>query len=244
MNERTIKLILEYDGTNFHGWQKQPGLRTVQGTIEGALATATGEDIQTIAAGRTDAGVHATGQACSFAFASVLPPARLKAALTAHLPADILVRDAAEMPQSFHARFSALARRYTYFVRTEPTALYRRFVHVFPYELDIARMRRASDYLLGDRDFASFAAAGDEERSTRCRMKRLEIRQSGLLISFHIEADRFLHKMVRTMVGTLLEVGRGKIPPERIEEIVCTRDRTAAGPTLPPHGLFLVVVVY
>jgi tRNA pseudouridine38-40 synthase len=244
MTERTIKLILEYDGTDFHGWQKQPELRTVQRTVEEALATVTGEEIQAVAAGRTDAGVHATGQVCSFVCVSELPLERLRAALTAHLPPDIRVPAAAEMPASFHARFSARSRRYTYLVRTEPTALYGRFMHVCPFEFDVQRMRSASGYLLGERDFASFAASGYEERSTRCWMKRVEIRQSGALTSFHIEADRFLHKMVRTVVGTLLEVGRGRIPPERIEEIVCTRDRSAAGPTLPPQGLFLVEVVY
>jgi tRNA pseudouridine38-40 synthase len=239
-----MKLILEYDGTDFHGWQKQLGLRTVQGMMEGALATVTGETVQITGAGRTDAGVHATGQVCSFATSSALPPARLRAALTAHLPADILIRAAAEAPRAFHARFSALSRRYTYVVRTEPTALYRRYAHVVPFALDVECMRRAAEYLLGERDFKSFAATGEEERSTLCCMKRVEIGRSGAVLSFRVEADRFLHKMVRTMVGTLLEVGRGKIPPERIEEIVRTRERTAAGPTLPPHGLFLVEVVY
>jgi tRNA pseudouridine38-40 synthase len=244
MTERNIKLILEYDGGEFFGWQRQPNRRTVQGALEAAARAVTGETIPVIGAGRTDAGVHATGQVCNFCTVSTLPVCRLRAAIQSNLPEDIAIRGIEKVPADFHSRYSAVERRYVYFVRTEPTALYRRFVHVTRHTLDIDRMRRAARSFLGTHDFYGFAAAMDDERSTICRVRRLEIQQSGLLLSFHIDADRFLRKMVRTVVGTLIEAGRGKIAPERIDEILCTKERKAAGPTLPPQGLFLVAVVY
>jgi tRNA pseudouridine38-40 synthase len=249
MIERNIKMILEYDGTDFHGWQSQEGLRTVQGVVEAALdkvmtGISGGRKTAVIAAGRTDAGVHATGQVCSFMCSNNLAVQRLKHAASSHLPKDVCIRGLEEAPLAFNARFSAVARRYSFFVRTEPTALWRRFVHVIRYVPDVGAMRRALQYLLGEKDFASFAVFGKEPKPSQCWIRRVDIQECGSVIGFHIEADHFLHKMVRTMVGTLLEVGRGRISPEQIEDIICKKDRAAAGPTLPPHGLFLVEVVY
>lgn len=244
MTVRNFKLVIEYDGAEFHGWQRQPRMRTVQETLETAVHSVTGEETQVNGAGRTDTGVHAVGQVGNFLSATKLPPKRLHAALNSRLPRDVRIRSIEPVPASFHARYSAIERRYVYYIRTEPTALYRRLIHVPGFPLDLFRMRAAARCFLGTHDFSGFAAAMPDERSTVCRVKRAEIKQSGVLISFHIDADRFLGKMVRIMVGTLLEAGRGKIGAEQIEASLCTKDRTAAGPALPPQGLFLVEVVY
>lgn len=244
MTERNIKLVVEYDGTDFHGWQRQPGRRTVQGEIEEAARRLTGEEIDIIGAGRTDAGVHAVGQVCNFKTTSDLAPERFQAALSALLPDDVHIRTADIAAPAFHARFDAIRRRYVYHVRTGSTALYRRYVHVVTHRLDIDLMRAAARSFPGRHDFSPFATSMDAQRSTVCRVMRVEIRQTGALISFHIDADRFLRKMVRLMVGTLLETGRGKIGVERIGSILRTRDKAAAGPAVPPQGLFLTEVVY
>ncbi len=241
---RNFKLTLEYDGTDFHGWQRQRNLRTVQSVMESAIRRSFGQPVQVHGAGRTDAGVHAWGQVCSFELDTRLSTDRVGKALGARLPEDVRIRLAEEAPPDFHARFSALSRRYIYYIRTEPTAIWRRFFHVVPYPLDLRPMRAAAHCLLGERDFSSFTPTRSKDAPTRCLVTQMDIQKRGPAISFAIEADHFLHHMVRVVVGTLLEVGCGKIPPEQIEEIVCKKDRSAAGPTVPPNGLFLFEVKY
>ena len=241
---KNIKFIVEYDGTDFHGWQRQQGLRTVQGEIERAIERFHGRTVTIQGAGRTDAGVHAWGQVCNFNIETDLPVERIKKAVASNLPPDIVLRLAEEAPADFNARFSAVGRSYIYYIRSEPTALWRRFFHVVHFSVDPAAMREAARFLLGDHDFASFTPVKSQDRPTRCRLSGLDIHQQDGISSFTLEADHFLHHMVRVMVGTLLEVGRGNIPPERIEEILSIKSREAAGPTLPPNGLFLLQVKY
>jgi tRNA pseudouridine38-40 synthase len=241
---KNIKFILEYDGTDFHGWQRQQDLRTVQGVIENALVELFNQPIQIFAAGRTDAGVHAWGQVCNFKVDTDLAADRIGKAVTSKLPDDVRVRLSEEAEEEFHARFSALRRRYRYYIRTNPTAIWRRFFHVTTYSLDVELMKKAARNLLGENDFASFTPSKSKDDANHCLLSELDVQQSGPIISFTLEADHFLHHMVRVIVGTLIEVGRGKIPPEQIEVIMGKKDRNEAGPTLPANGLFLLEVEY
>jgi tRNA pseudouridine38-40 synthase len=241
---KNVKLVLEYDGTDFFGWQKQQDLRTVQGEIESALSEIFQHPVKIIGSGRTDAGVHAWGQVCNFKVDSNLEAVRIGRALASKLPADIRVRAAEYVHEDYHARYSALRRRYRYYVRTEPTAIWRRFFYVTSYPLDADRMKESARCLLGNNDFASFTPTKSKDVDSHCLLTELDVRQNGPIISFTLEANRFLHHMVRVIVGTLLEVGRGKIPPEQIEVIMGKKDRNEAGPTLPANGLFLLEVEY
>lgn len=241
---RNFKLLVEYDGTDFHGWQKQIGLRTVQGALEDAVFEIFGKSTPINGAGRTDAGVHALGQVANLVADTTMTAEQLGKAIASKLPEDIQVYHVREIDLDFHARFSAKSRRYTYYLRTEPTAIWRRFAHVVTAPLDIEAMKQAAGYLLGEKDFASFTPSRSNGVPTRCDLTKLEIREEDEIISVGVQADHFLHNMVRVIVGTLVEVGRGRFEPEHMEQILGKRDRTAAGPTIPPNGLFLMEVVY
>jgi len=241
---RNFKLTLEYDGTDFHGWQRQPGLRTVQGTIEEALENIVGRNVPVDGAGRTDAGVHAFGQVASVKTEARLGAEELHRALSANIPEDINIYHLEEADAKFHARFSATSRRYVYYLRTETTAIWRRFAHVVTYPLDIGRMQSAAAALLGEQDFTSFTPKQSLDAPPVCNVLNADVEDVDEVISVTLVADRFLHNMVRVIVGTLVEVGRGKIPVEQIKDIVGKKDRTAAGPTTPPNGLFLMEVRY
>ncbi|UCH82814.1 MAG: tRNA pseudouridine(38-40) synthase TruA, partial [Candidatus Latescibacterota bacterium] len=235
---RNFKLRIEYDGTDFHGWQKQPGLRTVQGLIEDAVETIFRKRTAVYGAGRTDAGVHAIGQVCNFVVDTEHTAEHVGRALASYLPEDIQVREAQEVALAFHARFDAVGRRYVYYLRTEPTAIGRRFAHVVTYPLDLEAMRAAARYLLGEKDFTSFTPTRSSDVPTTCDLKEVIIDTKEDVISLMFRADHFLHHMVRVIVGTLIDVGRGRVEPEHMETILCKKDRTAAGPTIPPNGLF------
>jgi tRNA pseudouridine38-40 synthase len=241
---KNFKLQVEYDGTDFHGWQKQPGLRTVQGVLEDAVERTVRERVVVNGAGRTDAGVHATGQVCNFVVETPRTPREIGGALASLLPEDIQIRRVDEADPGFHARFSATGRRYVYYLRTEPTAIWRRFAHVVTWTLDLDAMRDAAGRLAGEKDFASFTPIRSTDVPTVCDLREISIDQKDEVIAVTFRADHFLHHMVRVIVGTLLEIGRGRMAPERIEAILCKKDRTAAGPTVPPNGLFLTEVEY
>lgn len=241
---RNFKLILEYDGTDFHGWQKQPGLRTVQGVLEAAASEVFERSVQVNGAGRTDAGVHALGQVSNLVVDTAMTPEQIGKALATKLPEDVQAYHVEEVDLKFHARFSAKSRRYAYYLRTEPTAIWRRFAYVVNYPVDVPRMRTAASLILGEHDFISFTPTRSSGVPTHCNVLKADVRQDDEIISVTLEADHFLHNMVRVVVGTLIEVGRGKIPPERMTEILCTKDRAAAGRTIPPNGLFLIHVAY
>jgi len=238
---RNFKLTIEYDGTDFHGWQVQPGLRTVQGDLYRAFAEFDAGDTRITGAGRTDAGVHAAGQVASVKIDIGLGTGVLLRALNAKLPRDIAVRDVEEVPLSFSARFDALSRTYSYIFITKRTALWNRYYYPVKGGLDTEAMRRSLRALEGEHDFSSFANAGDDA-GTICRMIRTGVERSGPLVTVSVTADHFLYKMVRNIAGTVLRVGQGgKIDMMRVLE---ARDRAAAGQTLPPNALYFIKADY
>jgi tRNA pseudouridine38-40 synthase len=236
------KLVVEYDGTDFAGWQVQPDARTVQGELRRALSTVLRADVRVTGAGRTDAGVHAWGQVASVTCDGDV--ARALRSVNAVLPEDVVVRSAEPAPDGFDARRDALRRHYRYRLHRGPTALERRFCLMLDGAADAARMAEAARRLPGRRDFASFASAVEPDGSTECDLQRAEVSERGRLLEVEVTANRFLRKMVRTIVGTLLEVGRGARPAEWIDDVIAARDRRAAGPVVPPSGLFLAAVDY
>ncbi|MBN2169950.1 MAG: tRNA pseudouridine(38-40) synthase TruA [Candidatus Krumholzibacteriota bacterium] len=238
------RLVLAYDGERFAGWQRQPGLRTVQGELERALAVVARVPVRVQGAGRTDTGVHALGQCASFALDAPLPAARLLASLRGLLPEDVTPRELHRAPDDFHARFSAAARFYTYRLGLQACAPLRRLRWDLPCAVDPAAMRAALPALRAAEDFRGFATREGAARGSVCRIRELELVEADGELRLHIGADRFLHKMVRIITGTLVEVGRGRWGPGRVAEILLTGDRTLAGPTAPAHGLFLRRVEY
>lgn len=240
------KLLVEYEGTRYLGWQVQPQGPTIQGEFEAALHKLSGQAIRVSAAGRTDAGVHASGQVVSFSLARAWPATTLLRALNAVLPHDIAVVSAELVDDSFDPRRDATSRSYVYRIWNRPVAspFWRRFAwHVFP-PLDEHAMGVAANALLGEHDFASFRAAGCEAEHGVRRVLRSEVRRQGPLIIYTIEANAFVRHMVRNIVGTLVEIGRGNLEPSALATILERRDRTQAGPCAPPQGLCLSEVRY
>ena len=250
---RNVRLLVQYDGTDLHGFQRQKGDLSVQEALERAIRQVTGEEPLLAAAGRTDAGVHALGQVVTFRTAARLPLERLPWALNAHLPPAIVVQSAAEVPPDFHARFSAHAKTYRYAIQNSrfPVPLLGRYAYLWREPLDVAAMREAARHLVGRHDFAGFRATGSSARTSvrsvlDCRVEAepLEGTADGRLVTIWITADGFLYNMVRIVAGTLLEVGTGRRPPDDLPAILASRRRDEAGKTLPPHGLCLVQVDY
>jgi len=241
------KLTVEYDGRSYVGWQRQAAGQSVQGEIESAIAKFSGETPRLHAAGRTDAGVHALGQVAHFDLERATEAKVVREAINAYLrPQPISIVDAEPVPANFHARLSARYRRYIYKVLNRPArpALnIGRMWHV-PYDLDIAAMRAGAAHLIGRHDFTSFRATECQAKSPVKTLDRFDIVQDGELLAFEVGARSFLHHQVRNMVGTLILVGRGKWRPEQVAEALQARDRSAAGPTAPPDGLYLVGVDY
>jgi tRNA pseudouridine38-40 synthase len=240
-----FRLVLEYDGTDFAGWQSQrEGQRTVQATLEAALAHVCGAPVGVVGAGRTDAGVHAEGQVASARCETRLDAETLQRALNAVLPRDVAVREVAVAADSFHARRDALSKRYVYRIWNAPVRapLRERISLWVPVALDVGAMREAALALVGTHDFASFQAAGSSAQSTVRALTTVALERAGAELACSFEGPGFLRHMVRNLVGTLLEVGRGRRPPDSIAPLLAARDRTLAGPTAPPHGLTLVRV--
>jgi tRNA pseudouridine38-40 synthase len=252
---RNIKLTIAYDGTDFCGWQIQPDVRTVQGELERALAATTGETIRTVASGRTDAGVHALGQVVSFQTSVNWPIEAFRRALATHVPEDIAAIAAEDVPADFHAIRSAQRKRYRYLIHDgrTPDVLRRRYSWHSHEPLDESLMRTAAECLAGTHDFRSFETTGAPRETTVRTIYEIVIRRGtsadwlgpdSHLITIEVEADGFLYNMMRSIAGTLALVGRGKNPPEWVAKVVAAHDRTQAGPTAPPQGLFLVSVTY
>lgn len=243
-----LRLVVEYDGTDFEGWQRQPcGARTVQGALEAAIAAVTGHDATVYGAGRTDAGVHAQGQVANARVETRLGTGDLVRALNAVLPRDVAVRRIDPVPDAFHARRDALSKLYVYRLWTGPTrsplrdrtSLWLRAPH------DLGAMEEAAGALLGTHDFASFQGAGTPARTTVRSLSRAQLAGAwGGDVSLAFEGPGFLRHMVRNLVGTLLEVGRGRLRPAQMADVLAARDRAAAGPTAPARGLVLVRVRY
>ena len=242
--QRAIRLVLEYDGTDFAGWQIQARDRTVQGELALALQTLLQEPICPIGAGRTDAGTHALGQVAHFHTHSTLPLLRLQRGLNSLLPPDIAVLRAEEAPADFHVRYSALSKRYRYRIRAAKSAIARRQVWTLYYPLDLEAMQAATRALPGAHSFAAFCNQDPvPENFTCCVLECGWARQEGEMV-FEIEADRFLRHMVRILVGTMVEIGRGRRAPEEMAALLDSADRRRAGATAPAHGLCLVRVSY
>lgn len=242
----TYRLLIEYDGSDFHGWQVQPNQPTVQETLEIALETVLRTRVDIIGSGRTDAGVHARGQVAHFLYETDMDTAKLARSLNGVLPNPIAVLALEAAPEGFHARYDAIRRNYSYQVVTQPTALERHCrwrPHPAP---DFARMNEAAKALIGQHNFNSFCIARSETKNRVCLVERAvwvaEARKN--YWRFEISADRFLHGMVRAIVGTLLEIGMGKRPSDELDTIIAARDRRVAGPAAPAHGLVLESVEY
>jgi len=259
---RNIRLTISYDGTDFHGWQRQPGLQTVQGSIESALAKVTGLKVTVWGSGRTDAGVHAANQVANFKTTSPIPCENLVKALNHLLPPSVRMKQAAEAEPTFHARYSARAKTYRYRIHLAPVAspFIGRFVYHYPYPLDHGRMSEAAELLKGEHDFTSFAAVDahtDEgpmsesgqgsplgQKVRTLFTSKMLWRPKPSILIYEACGNGFLQHMVRNIAGTLIEVGRGKIAPRKMAQILKARDRTLAGPTAPAQGLCLWKVEY
>lgn len=276
---RNIRLLIEYEGTNYAGWQRQNprrgdlastrGPKTIQQTLEDAIEQITREKVVLYGAGRTDAGVHAMGQVAHFKTASEIFTTKLPSAINAHLPYDIAVKSAEEVPDTFHAQYDAKSKVYRYTVLNEPLrcVLFRNFCYHFPFSLDINKMKEASQFLLGAHDFRTFQTHVTPKASTQSDVRQsvwrtdslgrtytkkssvrtmsvIEIKKENGFIHFLLEADGFLYNMARAIVGTLLEVGRGKITPNEFKRILEAKNRRLAGETVPAKGLCLMEIKY
>jgi tRNA pseudouridine38-40 synthase len=243
---RNIKLVLEYDGTNYHGWQTQPNLPTIQGTIEDALAKLTKTPIQIIGAGRTDTGVHAEGQVANFRPDSQMPIVAFQKGLNATLPRDIIVCSATEVSPEFHARFSATSRRYRYTIlnREYPTALSRQTSYFCPTAIDVPRSNKVCQTLVGKHDFSSFQKTGSDRINPVCEIYEVSCWKNDPYVYFEIEADSFLRGMVRAIVGTILKYMTNNDAETQLHCILEAKDRAAAGTSVPAHGLSLIRVQY
>jgi tRNA pseudouridine38-40 synthase len=249
MTARTVQVVLHYDGSAFAGWQRQPNERTVQGELEQVLTRLTGSHVAALGAGRTDAGVHARGQAVGVRVPERWSAANLRRALNALLPRDIWVAAAHEMRPEFHARYSAIARRYSYYVGTdeESRSPFRRHTE-WPYAhaLDRALLDRATGTIIGDHCFVAFAVRGTapERDDHRCTVHSAEWRERNGGLVFEIEANRFLHHMVRFIVGTLVEIASRRRDAHAIEKLIVATANDEVSPPAPAHGLFLDRVTY
>ncbi|MEX2116939.1 MAG: tRNA pseudouridine(38-40) synthase TruA [Bacteroidota bacterium] len=241
---RTVKMIVEYDGTDFSGWQFQKNGRSVQAEIERAVGQLFQEEIRVTGAGRTDAGVHASGQVCHCTTTTPMDEKSISRGVNALLPEDVVVRDVEFVPKEFHSRFSAKARRYRYYISQGPAAVMRRYRWVVGYALDISAMQGCSAAIRGDHDFQSFCKEQAEVNHYRCTVTKAEWEKSGQDLVFEIVANRFLHGMVRALVGTMVEVGRGYRSDADFARICAAKDRSEAGMAAPPAGLFLEQVFY
>lgn len=241
-----IKLILEYDGTAYAGWQRQPGQPTIQEAVEAAVAGVTQIKVPVIGAGRTDAGVHALGQVASFRIDRDMTPRKWTRALNAHLPKSIVVRSVELMPDTFHARHSARGKLYEYRIlnRPERPTVERDYCWHIHQPLDDAAMNQAGLALIGSHDFSSFQTQPTDNDDPICHLRRFTVFREGDRLRIEAYADRFLKQMIRSIVGTLVEVGLNKRTPESLRPILKAHDRSAAGKTAPPQGLFLVRVDY
>jgi tRNA pseudouridine38-40 synthase len=245
---RNIKLILEYDGTAYHGWQSQrgSGKATVQDSIEGALTILAKEHITVAASGRTDAGVHALGQVANFLTESPIPSGSWAPAVNRLLPPDIRVLSSDEVPADFHARRSARGKTYRYQIlnRRMPSALLRDRVWHVDRKLNLAAMRRCAAVLVGRHDFSAFRSASCSAKSPRRHLRSLTVRKHGEIVELQLEADAFLMHMARNIVGTLMDAGLGRYNAGDVETMLRSRNRSRAGRTAPAHGLCLLSVVY
>jgi len=243
---RNIKLTIEYDGKGFNGWQKQPNKLNIQGEIERAIEEITGEKVDLIASGRTDAGVHALGQIANFKIEKDIPIEKIPYALNSKLKKSIRIKEAEEVPEKFHSRYTCKKKTYRYVINNsiQGTAIYRNLQYHFPEKLDEDKMNEAAKYLIGEHDFKSFKASGTSSKSSVRTIFDAKVTREGELVTIELTGNGFLYNMVRIIAGTLIDVGTYKIEPIDIKNILDAKDRLKAGKTLPPTGLYLVKVEY
>ena len=243
---RNIKLTIEYDGKDFNGWQKQPNKLNIQGTIEQAIKCVTGEDVELNASGRTDAGVHALGQVANFKTNSKIPIEKFAIAINSRLKKSIVIKKAEEVDERFHSRLNCKKKTYRYIINNseEGSAIYRNLETHIPQKLDVSKMEQAIKYFEGEHDFKAFKASGTSSKSSVRTIYEAKIYQKGEKIFIELTGNGFLYNMVRIIVGTLVDVGMGKIKPEDIPQIINEVKRENAGKTLPPNGLYLLNVMY
>lgn len=243
---RNIKLTIEYDGTNYAGWQKQKNAATIQQSLETAVKNITGESVDVIGSSRTDAGVHARGFAANFKTSSKIPDNKFRDAINSKLPRDIVVLNSKEVPLDFHSRYSSIGKEYSYTIlnRVQPPALERNYVYYYKKHLNYKAMSEACNFFIGKHDFSAFRSTGSSVKTSIRTVSDAKIEKINDKLVFYVKADGFLYNMVRIMVGTLIDVGIGKISPNDILTIIESKDRNKAGKTAPANGLCLEIVYY
>lgn len=243
---RRIMLVVAYEGTHYHGWQLQPNGITIEGVLNEALGRLLGEEIVVIGASRTDAGVHSYGNVAVFDTNTRIPAEKLAYALNQRLPEDIVVQSSCEVAPDFHPRHCESRKTYEYRIlnRKMPLPMRRRDTYFYYYDLDVERMQRAAELLTGEHDFKSFCATAAVVETTVRTIYELRVSREDDVIAICVTGSGFLYNMVRIIAGTLIEVGAGKRSPESIREILEARDRAAAGPTAPAHGLTMIGIEY
>lgn len=243
---RNIKLIIEYDGKKFGGWQKQPNKLNIQGEIEKAIEEITGENVELNASGRTDAGVHSLGQTANFKTNSKIDISKMAIAINSKLKQSIRIIKAEEVDEKFHARYSCKGKKYRYVINNSKygSAIYRDLEYHIPIKLNVEDMKKAIKYFEGEHDFKGFKASGTSSKSSVRTIYSAKVIEEGERIIIELKGNGFLYNMVRIISGTIVDVGLGKIKAEEIPEIIESKDRTKAGKTLPPQGLYLVEVYY
>ena len=243
---RNIKLTIEYDGKDFNGWQKQPNKLNIQGEIERSIKDITGEDVDLIASGRTDAGVHSLGQTANFKTESKIPIEKFAKAINSRLKKSVVIKSAEEVDERFHSRYSVKSKTYRYIINNSEngTAIYRGLEYHVPMKLDYEKMNEAIKYFIGEHDFKAFKASGTSSKSSVRTIYKAEVYKEGDKIFIELTGNGFLYNMVRIIAGTLVDVGIGKIKPDEIPEIIKMQKRENAGKTLPPNGLYLLKVMY
>lgn len=252
MNEKNIKLVIAYKGTNFCGWQKQKKGNSIQKTIEKVLQKITGEDIKITGCGRTDSGVHSISYTANFKTSSYLTPEQIKRALNSNLPPDIYVKSAGLVPDEFHSRYSAKRKTYRYLIICgERNPFLQGLACYVKTNLNIENMKKAAKYFKGRHDFSAFRSSGSKVKNTVRNIYSIKIKEEKFtidpevkIISIEITADGFLYKMARNIAGTLIYAGQGKLSPEDIPELIASGDRRKIPPTAPPEGLYLKKVFY
>ena len=243
---RNIKLTIEYDGKDFNGWQKQPNKLNIQGTIEQAIKAITGEEVELNASGRTDAGVHALNQVANFKTNSQIPIEKFAIAINSRLKKSIVIKKAEEVEERFHSRLNCKRKTYRYIINNSEmgSAIYRNLETHIPQKLDTEKMEKALKYFEGEHDFKAFKASGTSSKSSVRKIYATKLYKENDRIYIELTGNGFLYNMVRIIVGTLVDVGLGKIEPEEIIDIIKDGKRERAGKTLPPNGLYLISVMY
>ncbi|WP_069998813.1 tRNA pseudouridine(38-40) synthase TruA [Cellulosilyticum sp. I15G10I2] len=241
-----FKLIVAYDGTNYHGFQKQNNALSIQEVLEKSIAAIIQQPVEVIGAGRTDTGVHARGQCCVFDAETSIPVYNLIKAINSKLPKDIVVKNMEVVSGDFHPRYGAKHKTYRYQILNskirDPFSY--KYAYFYPYELDISLMREAAEYIVGEHDFKCFCSAGSSVNSTVRTVYDLQVTQQDDLITIEICGNGFLYNMVRIIAGTLIQVGSNKLPAEAVKNIIASKDRGLAGPTAPPEGLMMLKIDY